>query len=208
MRMSSSFVIGCGLAAGAIYAATPARACSLVGPTTHVLDPAMQASDQVAPVLPDAITYEVGRGTQREGCGGASSCDGIGTVTIAAGATDDATPPGKIGYRLVREAGTLPTGLGLPAEAIETAFGAPAGTLLLNWDSGASGGDEAIDFTLRIVAVDLAGNQSPPRSVRIVDAGPDTGCAVARRTRARAATAGLVALAALVVAARGRRRRG
>ncbi len=88
------------------------------------------------------------------------------------------TPPDKIGYRLSLESGMLPPGLTLPPDAIEP--GEPSDQLLLYWSDGAD--QPPFAFTIRIVAVDLAGNESPPQFLLIADeqAG-HAACAVATR---------------------------
>jgi hypothetical protein len=194
MRRSGLAVIAITLAA--LGAPTPARACSFALPTPHVVDPSLRMIDQVPPTLPGPIRYAVYRGPQRTACGG-TSCDGNGTIDFATEASDDMTPPAQIGYRLRLEAGALPTGLTLPADAIVPAFG----QLFLLWDSGASDGDEPIDFTLQVVAIDLAGNESAPQTVRIHD--DPGGCAIGRGGASRGPAAWL-AVAALVLAARPR----
>jgi hypothetical protein len=179
-----------------------AHACSHAGPIVHQVDPSLQASDQVPPVLPASIPFQVYRGTQSGACSG-SSCDGIGVISIAADATDNTTPPERIGYRLSLATGTLPSGLILSPDAIE-----PPGSdarLELLWDSRVGGGDEPIDFTLRVVAIDSAGNQSGPETVHVQD-DPGGGCAIARGGAGRRPLAWL-ALAALLLAARRRPRR-
>jgi hypothetical protein len=107
-----------------------ARACSLAGPTPHMVDASMQATDHVAPTLPASIPVEI---TSADPSMDSGSCSGSGStcanlerIELAADATDDMTPPDRIGYRLTLEAGTLPAGLVLPADAFE---GTPDGKL-------------------------------------------------------------------------------
>ena len=201
-----SLLVAAATAAGVASVPADARACSLVGPQPHIVDPALQASDQVPPTLPLPLPARIKRGQppQQSGCGSqASSCDDLGIIYITAQATDDMTPPEKIGYRLSLESGMLPPGLTLPPDAIEP--GEPSDQLLLYWSDGA--GQPPFAFTIRIVAVDLAGNESPPRLLLIADEPGHAACAVARGRVSPTGLAGIAALAVLL-ATRRRRRTG
>lgn len=202
-----SLLVAAATAGGVAFAPADARACSLVGPQPHIVDPALQASDQVPPALPAPLPARIKRGelAQQTGCGAqVSSCDDLGIIYITAQATDDMTPPEKIGYRLTLESGMLPPGLTLPADAIEP--GEPSDQLLLYWSDGAD--QPPFAFTIRIVAVDLAGNESPPQFMLIADeqAG-HAACAVARGGVSRPWLAGIAAVAALLATRRRRRLR-
>ena len=195
------------IVAAAAVAGLPAdaRACSISGPIEHVVDPSMQATDQTPPTLPPNLetTIKRGMGPQQQGCGqGSSSCDDLGVITIAARATDDVTPPTRIGYRLTLAAGSTPAGLQLPSSPVEFAGG---GGVALAWLDGATDDQEPINFTLQVVAIDLAGNESAPQTVRIRD---DSGhaCAVARGHRGWGALAA-AAVAAMFLRVRNRSRR-
>ena len=75
------------------------------------------------------------------------------------------------------------------------------GKIWFNWDDGTE--DHApIDFTLRVVAIDRAGNESAPQTVRVTD--DPGGCAVVRPHPRGLAWA---VAAALLLARRRRRRR-
>jgi hypothetical protein len=84
----------------AAFVAAPradARACSSAGPTPHVIDASMQATDHVAPMLASVGAWvQRGGPSDQGGClsQSASSCDDIGIIHIDAVATDDMTPPG------------------------------------------------------------------------------------------------------------------
>jgi hypothetical protein len=177
-----------------------AWACSLQGLTPHMVDASMQASDHVAPTLPASIPSEVlaaNPSMDSGSCSGSdSSCDNLEKIELAADATDDMTPADRIGYRLTLKEGTLPTGLELPAEAVEPS----SGKLDLFWFNT---NHEAVDFTMNVVAIDLAGNESAPQAVRASDDGPRA-CAVAR-PRASGHGLGWVAIVGLLLAARRRR---
>ena len=178
-----------------------ARACSLAGPTPHVIDPSMQATDQAPPTLPPLPSARVTRGKPTVGCGSRSTCDDIGTIGIAVDATDDVTPAERIGYRLTLESGQPPSALILPTDAVEPV----SGELVLVWDDIADGRTEDFNFTLRITAVDLAGNESDPQRLPI-STGTGTACAVAGAPTPGGELATLVA-SALALAMRWRRRR-
>jgi hypothetical protein len=206
MRRRAVFLVTVGLAAA--WTPTPARACSKVAPAPHVVDETLQATDQTPPVLPPLAAPRItrGKGPEPSGCGSAaSSCDDLGEIAFHAQATDDTTPAAKIGYLFTLEAGSLPPGLALPG-AVEPF----AGGLAFGWIDGATDDQEPIDFTVRVVALDLAGNESAPQMVRVTDgSGSSGGCAFAR-PRAPSRGLAFAALAALLLAARRRpsRRRG
>jgi len=172
-----------------------------------MIDPSLQAADQVAPVFSSVSVTDIkrGQGPQQSGCGeSATSCDDIGIVTLVLHASDDTTSPEHIGYRLTLQSGTLPAGLMLPADAVEPGF--DDRTLLLVWIDGNSDDQESFDFTLRVVAIDLAGNESAAQTVRVSDE-RGMACAVAAPHRAPRAPF-LVAVLGLVLGwAAGRRRR-
>ena len=195
MRRLQSILIAAAPLAWLVFPG-PARACKPAGQSAHTVISSMQATDQTPPTLPALPPAEVHRsdGSNQGGCG-ESSCRDVGIVSIAALATDDMTAPERIGYRFTLESGTLPASFTLPTIAIE-------GTRL-RWD--ADTGDEAIDFTLRVVAIDLAGNESAPQTVRVAD-DPGGACAVARPRRSGAGPAALF-VASLLLTARRRRRK-
>jgi hypothetical protein len=149
---------------------TPVQACSAPGLTPHVLDPAIAATDQVAPTLPTPVVTSInrGQGPKRSGCGwSGSSCDDLGSIAITNLATDNVTPADRIGYRFAVVGGRLPSGFSLPGETVNIFIS--GGTLWLNWIDGATDDQEAIDFSLQIIAVDSAGNESAPQIVRVHD---------------------------------------
>jgi len=191
------------IVAGAASIPAPARACSSAGPTPHVVDPAMQATDQMPPTLPPPGAPRItrGKGAQGVGCtASASSCDDIGSIVIPVRATDDNTPPAQIGFRMSVEDGSLPSGLTLPSGAVK-----PWGdVLVLNWVDGASDDQEPIDFTLRVVAIDLAGNESAPQTVRVSN--DPGGCTIAPARRPYSALAFVATAVSLLATRRWRRR--
>jgi hypothetical protein len=84
---------------------TDARACKRLGPITHEVDAAMQATDHTPPTLPGIPRAQLhyGEGSQA-GCG--SDCPDVGFISIPADATDDMSAAGKIGYRYTLAAGS------------------------------------------------------------------------------------------------------
>jgi hypothetical protein len=155
-------------------ARTDARACSLLGPSPYVVDASMQATDHVAPTLGPLSVAQLRRGTAMGACGG-SSCDGIGSVALTVVASDDVTPATTLGYRFSLAAGALPTAfvilLDQPSQVAVT-----DGQIWFNWDDGKED-QSPIDFTLQVVAIDRAGNESSPQKVRVTD--DPGGCALA-----------------------------
>jgi MYXO-CTERM domain-containing protein len=174
-----------------------ARACDPVGDFPHTVDPSMQAADQTPPSLPAIPAPTVHYGADdSSGCGGAK-CGDATYIGIAALATDDMTAADHIGYRLSLVDGTLPANTTLPTTAIDPFLDQvrvyfPHDTV-------------AFDFTLQVVAIDRAGNESAPQTVRVTD---DSGhaCAVARGRAGRTDLGWAALLALLAVASRQRRR--
>jgi MYXO-CTERM domain-containing protein len=172
-----------------------ARACSLAGPTPHAIDPTMVGVDQTPPNLPQPTVVKINRhdGT---GCRGGDSCGDFVSVEITNLATDDLTPADKIGYRFTVVAGS---GFTPPSGAVRTGNAGDTFWLFLD------GYPDDVDFTLQMVAIDAAGNESAPQTVRVQD---DTGaCSVGRNDRGGVLALAIVALA-LAVARRQRGRRG
>jgi len=112
-------------------------------------------------------------------------------------ATDDLSPTNKIGYRLTAVAGTAPTAASWIRGALR---GNGDGTLTLLW----YGGDD-FDFTLQVVAIDAAGNESAPQTVRISNGAG--GCRVGGRHPRDGFVPLVVVLALATAAARRARRR-
>jgi hypothetical protein len=141
-----------------------ARACEPVGQFNHTVDPSMQATDQTPPTLPAIpapVIHLADTSFADNGCGGAK-CGDVNHIEIAAVATDDMTAPDRIGYRFALVDGALPANVALPTTAIEPL----SGMLRIFFPDGTG----AFDFTLEVVAIDLAGNESAPQSVRVRNA--------------------------------------
>jgi hypothetical protein len=154
----------------------------------------------------------IARGFAPGGCSGSSSsCDDIGIVQIQPKATDDMTPAEKIGFRVTLAAGALPSGLTLPADTIDLPPGYPF--VGLTWVDGATDNQDPLDFTLSIIAVDLAGNESGPQTVVVHDDGGGSGGSSCQLSSGRSGRSGHTPLPAaicltffaLLVAARRRR---
>ena len=139
-----------------------ARACKMIGPIPHVIDSAMVGVDHTPPNLPKPTVAQISRhdGT---GCMSGDSCGDFTAARITNLATDDSTSIERIGYRFALVAGALPGGLTLPHGAVDWA--ASDGSLWFSWP----GNSDDVDFTLQLVAVDAAGNESAPQTVRIHD---------------------------------------
>jgi len=173
-----------------------ARACDPVTPWTHMLDTTMQATDHTPPTLPATpapqIHFEEDSAT--DGCAG--KCGDGNWVGIPAVATDDQTEAGRIGYRLSLASGTIPQDMSLPVTDIEPLFGLVR--VYFNRDTVTSW-----DFTVQVIAIDLAGNESAPQMVRLEHS--DSGCAVTGARRVRFGLGWLAFLALIVTAYRRRR---
>jgi len=177
--------------------ATPGRAdaCSRIGPVPHVIDDALVGVDRTPPTLPKPVVAQVSRhdGT---GCTSSDSCGDFSAANITNLATDDMTVANRMGYRFAVVAGTLPAGLDLPTGVVDWTL--PDGSLWLNWP----GDGDDVDFTLELVAVDAAGNESSPQTVRVYD---DTGaCSIGRRNGFNGAALAIIVFA-LAIAKRRRR---
>ena len=175
------------------------RACSPIGTFPHIVDTSMQATDQTPPTLPaipaPLFRHDDASSSDLDGCN--PKCE-VTYVGIPAVATDDMTPRARIGYRLSLVSGTLPPDVALPVNAIE-----PNGDRVqVQFNS-----ETAVwfTFTLQVVAIDLAGNESPPQTV-VVDHHSDSECSIANARTSRSGL-GWIALVALIVTAYRRRRR-
>jgi hypothetical protein len=163
----------------------------------------MVGTDQVAPTLTQLSVVKVWRGNESKG-GCSPDCGYSGGIAIRPVVSDDITPTKSIGYRMSVVAGKPPGYLNLPPEPIL------AGTVFL--DSGddielawLGDPDEPLDFTLSIVAIDLAGNESPPQMLRVADS--SSGCSVAARSRSQTVPVLASALFAVATLMARRRRR-
>jgi hypothetical protein len=201
MKRLASFLM-VAIVAAAASLPTDARACSLAGPSPYTVNTSLQAIDHVAPTLPPPSVTRLRRGEEYSGCMGGNSCDGLASLALGVAPSDDVTPATDIGYRFSLVAGGLPPSFTIILDR-PSQFFMSDGELWFSWGDGTE--DHApIDFTLEVVAIDRAGNESAPQTVRVQDAGSSGGCAIARPSQPARGLAWF-ALAALVLAARRRR---
>ncbi len=106
------------------------------------------------------------------------SCDDLGTIALSVpAAVDDRSPDSDdyvqdgVGYVLRVADGSLPEGLTLASTPAAAFIHAGVADFLLVWIDEATDEQEAFDFTLGIVAIDLAGNPSEEVFVDIADPG-------------------------------------
>jgi hypothetical protein len=195
--MNCLFLLLAGAAVVAGFEAD-ARACDQIGDIPHTVDPSMQAIDHTLPILPAIPAPQIHfEPTSPQGCD-CGNCGGSSYIGIPAVATDDMTARARIGYRLSLESGILPRDLALPATAIE-----PNGDLVqvqFNSETIAT-----FSFTLQVVAIDLAGNESPPQLV-VVQTNSESECSVSSARASRPGLGGIALLALIVTAYRRRRR--
>jgi hypothetical protein len=168
-----------GLLALHLADAPSANACSLVV-EQHELDENEVGVDTGAPsVTVESIDIREGVPEQRSGCWTKSfgGCDGIGWVRVRiAEVSDDRTPVESMGYRLIIEGDTGDTGL---SEGESTTFRAnDDGEFFLHFIDSDKESEGDWNFTVRVVAVDLAGNESEPTSARRLEQS-SKGCSVA-----------------------------
>lgn len=153
-------VLGAGLATAVLMgAAAPASTCIFAPQRLHHFDRALQQMDDVPPLRPLVVAADTFRRsgvTCTEQSCVATSCGATGTVRIElAPSADEVAAPEELGYRLRVVEGELPASL-QSSIGVALAGGVP---LLLH-----AGFEEvsALDAVLVAVAVDGAGNESPP----------------------------------------------
>lgn len=160
-------------ASAVVLAATPASACRFLSLEAHRVDAELQATDSSAPGQPTVVQVDAYRRTGMtcsEGSCVWNSCGDTGTVRIAlAPSADDTTPPSQLGYRLALVGGAIPESI-QHMMGVDLAGGRP---LLLRPSF-----DEVptLDAVLTAVAIDSAGNESPPSVPFVVQFG---GCTLA-----------------------------
>ncbi len=206
MARSRLTAVGIGVAVVALAAgADPARACG-VSEVPASIDPSLKAVDHSPPVLRSApsVTITRGHGPTNPGCSGGSdvtSCDDLGELVFTVAGTDDMTPADHLGYSFSLVSGKLPEGFALPATPLQAQS---ATSVALFWVDGAIDGQEPLGFTLQVVAVDGAGNESAPQLVR-VQTSSDGDCRVAGTSSPSGGAAALLGAAVVALAARRRR---
>ena len=172
-----------------------ARACEPWVPSEQTIDPAQVGVDQTPPQLAQPSVAELQK-NDTGGTGCTPKCGSDHSARLTNLATDDTTPVDKIGYRVTLVAGTaanLSTGLRNDIPVLATSVG-----LTVFWD-----GDDDFDFTIQVIAVDAAGNESAPRTVQISSGGG--GCSIGHRRAGDGVALAVVALA--LASARARRLR-
>lgn len=174
-----------------------ARACSPVPPPdAHTIDTALADTDRVAPSVPvlREVTLSQDHGSPRgDSCGDLSSL----SISLAAPATDDVTPADRMGYRFEVTDGVLPAGLTLPTGPVR----AERATTFV-YVYGESNAD--VRFTLRVYAVDEAGNESAAPASMTVVGHHEAGCSATGRSPSAISILGALGVLGVV----GRRRRG
>jgi hypothetical protein len=157
--------------------AAPADACKVGDPVPHEVDPLAAATDQEPPGTPVVDAVDVRRGV---GHGRlwplqqVTSCDDLGAVLIDVRAEDDQTPAESLGWRREIVAGVPPEHL----FAVDYDY---RGETDLHWPDGATNEQEPLSFTVRLFAIDRAGNVSEPVDVRVSDPPEDGGCRIGGR---------------------------
>ena len=144
-----------------------ARACSVAAPTPHVIDPSMAATDIVPPTLPQptvTVSREEGgrmrkpqhlrRHRQHPDRGGRRRRRHAGRAHRL---------PARRWRASDRQRSRAAAGTDVPTDALDPV----AGEVVLVWDDIADGETEDFSFVVRVVAVDLAGNESEPRVLPI-----------------------------------------
>jgi hypothetical protein len=178
-------------------------ACTFEPPTEHEIDRLEQEVDTIAPAVPVITEVTITRGTGH-GCGETRmECDELGIIEIAIESNDDRTPVDKIGWHIEL------TGESIPPITINP-YDIEQNPIILSWADGAYDEQEPLDFNIRIIAVDLAGNVSSSGiNVPIMHGGDDGGCGCrpGARHRVHGQYAAIV-LAVVVLTARRWRRRG
>jgi hypothetical protein len=172
-----------------------ARACEPWVPSEQTIDPAQVGVDQTPPQLAQPSVAELQK-NETGGTGCTPKCGSDHSARLTNLATDDTTPVDKIGYRVTLVAGAaanLSTGRRNDIAVHATSVG-----LTVFWD-----GNDDFDFTIQVIAVDAAGNESAPRTVQISSGGG--GCSIGHRHAGDGVALAVVAL--VLASARARRLR-
>jgi hypothetical protein len=208
MNMSRALQTAVAVAVAALTVMRPSivRACSVVGPVPHQVNPALAATDTAAPALTEqtkveAFIFDSGN----SGCGSHSSCEGIAMINLKVSVLDDQSPPERIGYRLNVVGGTVPPGIGLP-QFDTVAFN---DIIAIPWSPSLSG--ESFRFELSVAPIDEAGNVGDTQRV-VVERIAGGGCAMNPMNPGTGASDPTFRIAAIAMVAatmlRLRRRRG
>ncbi|MET0282887.1 MAG: hypothetical protein ABW352_00395 [Polyangiales bacterium] len=182
------------LCLGLLSTPSIAAACEFVD--NRPLDIVANPADDTPPSPPELSLPTVQRGNDYggdQGCNNSTSCDGTGYIGLRVSSSDDVSSPDAIGYRI--EAPQL-----AHSGQVLVANGGTL-TLILR---GTDDGTDDLRFTIRIAAVDGAGNVSEERTVDVRSQGD--GCQLARGTSGLGAL--LLALTLVMRSALSRRTRG
>lgn len=147
--------------------APPAAACSMIGLVPWEADPDEVAADTTPPSALRVGQIHIWRGHANSACEG-DSCADMGSIFVELDFEDDRTPPESMGVRIVVVEGRTPA---FPQGPVGTWFTQDAHGLHLSWMDGARDTQEALDFTLALTPIDLAGNAGPSVQVEIHDPG-------------------------------------
>ena len=148
------------LAAAVFLAAYPALPCQLISTEFHQINPELRSVD-VTPPSPPQVNAVVLERRLGESCQGgvcvSNSCGNLATLSIdLVAAEDDQTPASGMGYRLELLAGEIPESL---RDQLDVALRATGTVLLFR---PAFEDVPLLSATMQLVAVDGAGNESPP----------------------------------------------
>lgn len=190
------FLSSVAVCAGVFAVSGTALACRIAPPARHeiVADP----TDTTAPSITVLEIDDIVRGQQSGGCtGGHDSCSDVARVVLSLAATDDASQPSAIGFRVRVVEGTLGRG------ALPVDYAADVSTVPFQivW---AETEPESFRAVLEVVAVDRAGNISAPMRLAVEDGG--LACAASGGGLRSAWGFAPVALVLAAIARRARRR--
>lgn len=172
------------LALAAPFFSSRARACELAAPSPHTVDPAQVGVDQTPPQLAQPTVTEL-QNLEPAGGGCSPKCGWEHSAKLMNLATDDMTAVDRIGYRVTLVAGPAP---GPTTGSTKPSLAGYDGSLTLFWD-----GDDDFDFTIQLIAIDAAGNESAPQTVQITSGGG--GCSVGHRCSGNGFALAVLALA-------------
>lgn len=139
----------------------PSGACDPVPDSfPFAVDPA-HASDTTPPSAVTGAAMVIPSSEADAGCGGTKCGSGGTRVVLQLQATDDRTPAGQLGFRLVAVGGQVPSGLVIPAAPLQGDFGSEVRLRFAQEPRG------RFAFDLEVRAVDLAGNEGPPAVIAV-----------------------------------------
>jgi MYXO-CTERM domain-containing protein len=142
----------------------PATAAACPAREKYETDPAEVGVDTVAPAAPEVQVLSVIRAGPRfpEGI-----CH-LGTIALNVSSTDDRTSPDKLGYVVNVVGGGSPH---LATLDLDGPYPLYDGKVYVGLLEGNSAYHEALEVTLAVSVVDLAGNRSAPTNVIVSDGG-------------------------------------